>query len=334
MHVLDPAWQTITKAFDAAQKESGESARAALARDLNQLLRRLQAYNSEAEWSTAVLDGASHFASQSALFSFRDGRLRLLGERNLEVSPDAEFPAASTGAFSNAIGAKEPVISLRTISEVGEALASPVRAQRAHILPILNGPRVVAVLFSSGEPSPDANALELIGGMASIVLERRSNNTLHMQIAPPATAAPTLPSWGDLDETERKLHLQAQRFARVKVAEMQLYKPDECRAGREQSNLYVFVRAEIEAAREAYRKQFMSSPSMVDYLHLELVRTAADGDELKLGADYPGPQCRRRKRLVARQSSVNCRTGGSARRCGDGEVGRSRAKWSVGRSGQ
>jgi hypothetical protein len=27
---------------------------------------------------------------------------------------------------------------------------------------------------------------------------------------------------------------------------------------------------------------------MGDYLHLELVRTAAEGDELKLGADYPG----------------------------------------------
>lgn len=32
----------------------------------------------------------------------------------------------------------------------------------------------------------------------------------------------------------------------------------------------------------------MTISSMVDYLQLELVRMAAESDELKLGADYPG----------------------------------------------
>jgi hypothetical protein len=27
---------------------------------------------------------------------------------------------------------------------------------------------------------------------------------------------------------------------------------------------------------------------MVDYLHLELIRTAVEGDEKKLGSEYPG----------------------------------------------
>jgi hypothetical protein len=84
------------------------------------------------------------------------------------------------------------------------------------------------------------------------------------------------------------LHVRAQRFARVKVAEMQLARPDACRAGLQQSNLYVFLRHEIDKARETYRKQFMTIPSMVDYLHLELVGTAVGNDEQKLGADYPG----------------------------------------------
>jgi hypothetical protein len=69
---------------------------------------------------------------------------------------------------------------------------------------------------------------------------------------------------------------------------MQLAKPQGCRAGREQSNLYLFLKPEIDKARETYRKQFMTIPSMVDYLHLELVNTAAEGDEMKLGAEYPG----------------------------------------------
>jgi hypothetical protein len=99
---------------------------------------------------------------------------------------------------------------------------------------------------------------------------------------------PALPAWADLDEQQRTLHIRAQRFSRVTIAEMQLFRPEACRAGREQSNLYIFLKGELDKAREIYRKQFMTIPSMVDYLHLELVRTVAGGDELKLGADYPG----------------------------------------------
>ncbi len=140
----------------------------------------------------------------------------------------------------------------------------------------------------------DVNALELIAGLASTVLERRSNADLHAQIAPQLVqhsngfARDHRPSWAELPESERALHVRAQRFARVRTAEMQLSSPDACRAGREQGNLYVFLRQEIDSAREAYRKQFMSNPSMIDYLHIELVRAAANGDEQKLGAEYPG----------------------------------------------
>jgi len=69
---------------------------------------------------------------------------------------------------------------------------------------------------------------------------------------------------------------------------MQLSRPDACHAGRQQGNLYVFLRQEIDRARATYRKQFMIISSMVDYLHIELVRTAAGGDEQQLGAEYPG----------------------------------------------
>ncbi len=141
----------------------------------------------------------------------------------------------------------------------------------------------------------DVSALELIAGMAAAVLERQSNQGLHTQIAhaqialaPPKTASNAFPSWANLDAKQRTLHTKAQRFSRVLVAEMQLARPEASRAGREQSNIYMFLRTEIDRAREGYRKQFMAVPSMVDYLHLELVETMAAGDESKLGADYPG----------------------------------------------
>jgi hypothetical protein len=128
------------------------------------------------------------------------------------------------------------------------------------------------------------------------MLERRRNAALHSQISPlpQAALAPAhsqakrLPAWADLDQKQRQLHLRAQRFARVAVAEMQLAKPEACRAGREQGDLYLFLQKEIDKAREIYSKQFMTISSMVDYLHRELVHTAAEGEHLKLGADYPG----------------------------------------------
>jgi len=69
---------------------------------------------------------------------------------------------------------------------------------------------------------------------------------------------------------------------------MQLSKPEACRAGREQNDLYLLLKNEIDKAREIYRRQFGTISPMADYLHVELVHTAAEGDEMKLGADYPG----------------------------------------------
>ena len=218
----------------------------------------------------------------------------------MTLAPDLSFPVKSAAAFASAADSKDPVVALSAPGELGEALAQSSPGERAHVLPILNADRAVALLFVSG--SVDTDALELIAGMASIVLERKSNMSLHSQIAlAPAPksngssrlstasfSTSAMPSWANLAQDQRALHIRAQRFSRSSVAQMQLARPEACRAGREQSNLYLFLRAEIDKARETFRTQFLTIPSMVDYLHLELVQTAAEGDEKKLGADYPG----------------------------------------------
>jgi hypothetical protein len=298
MHALDSAWTTVREEFDAGQRNAALTARLSLLHDLNQLLRRLRRYESEVDWVSTTLDGAAQFASQVALFAVRSEKLVLLGERDLPIAPGLEIARQSAAAFSNAISANDSVVALRSPAEVGDALASLESADLACIVPIANRDRVVSVLFApSGLGESNVDSLELVAGLASAVLERSSNTTVHAQIQPAASGAPAapvnktvaLPSWGSLGEEQRSQHIRAQRFSRVKVAEMQLYRPEACRQGRDQSNLYLLLRSEIEAAREAYRRQFMTTPTMVDYLHLELVKTAAAGDEWKLGAEYPGP---------------------------------------------
>lgn len=302
MHALDSAWKTVCDEFDAGQRQSALAARFSLLHALNQLLRRLRRYETEADWASTTLDAAASFASRIALFAVRAGKLVLLGERNLSLALDLEIASQSGAAFAHAISGKDTVVAMRTASEVGDALASTEPGERVCIVPIANGDRVVSVLFApSGTGENNVDALELVAGLASMVLERESNAALHTQIdqtqlQPPPTSAPAvplnkavLPPWSNLDEKERAQHIRAQRFSRVKVAEMQLYRPEACRQGLDQGNLYLLLRSEIDAAREAYRRQFMTTPTMVDYLHLELVKTAAAGDELKLGAEYPGP---------------------------------------------
>jgi hypothetical protein len=313
MNFPDRAWEELKREFASLSSQAVKAARSELTKELNQSIRRLRQYQGEREWSSALIDALARFTPEAAVFELRNDQLALRRQVNLELPADLEFPLASAPAFRSAIEAKDAVIALRSQSEVTEHLSRPGSVARAHLLPIANGSRVVAIAFAADEGDADLNGLELVVGVASAVLERQSNREMHGQIAPPSKipAAPadqlnathangaqptapdaprarSLPKWADLDEKGQLSHVRAQRFSRVKVAEMELSRPEACRAGREKGNLYLFLKNEIEAARNAFREQFMLIPSMVDYLHLELVRAAAEGDEKRLGADYPG----------------------------------------------
>lgn len=291
MQALDQAWEALKREFEAAQDRAARAARSEITNELNQLLRRLRQYGTEGEWVSALLDSAGRFAQQAAIFEVRNNTLVLRGQLRMDLPVDLSFPLASAAAFASAVQTKDPVVALRSSSEVGEKLSAGNLNQRSHLIPLTNGNRVAAVLFAVDGENTDANGLELVTGIASAVLERRSNVGLHSQIGEVPKAKPpirTLPAWAGLGEEQRNLHTRAQRFARVTVAEMQLSRPEACKAGCEQSNVYLFLKNEIDRARDTYRKQFMTIPSMVDYLHRELIQTAAEGDELKLGVEYPG----------------------------------------------
>jgi hypothetical protein len=104
--------------------------------------------------------------------------------------------------------------------------------------------------------------------------------------APPQPAS----AWDRLPLEEQRIHLRAQRFARVQAAEMRLFQADAVQAGRAGRNLYDTLRKSIDAAREAFHQSFFAPcSSMVDYLHLELVQTLTNDDPDLLGNDYPGP---------------------------------------------
>jgi hypothetical protein len=270
--------------------------------DLNQIFRRLRHYQNEEQWISATCDGLSLFARGFAVFVQQDSLFVMRAQHNLPIEAGLEIPLSSARAFSAVVESRDSLIALRTSAEVSSALSaepSTGAAPRADLVPILNGNRVVAIIFAPADELMDVNGLELVAGLASAVLERRANQTMHQQIAPaPVQSSSQLgstnkpvqtdPANRTLSGNQRLLHARAQRFSRVAVAEMQLNRPEACRGGREKNDLYTFLRSEIDKARESYSKQFMTDPQMTDYLHRELIHVTADGDEGKLGADYPG----------------------------------------------
>jgi len=246
------------------------------------------------------------------------------GENGAASLPAFEFPVSQAAAFSTAIDTRDPVIAMSTPAEVSGQLVSLFGHrpdERVCLFPLHGGGESTALLYAAGELH--APLLELLSEVAGLQLRSWSvsgsapatttavqsesrladalvsiSGSFAKSAEPENTspAAPALPAaprqhteWWNLSREEQQMHLAAQRFARVKVAEMRLGKPDALRSGRKERNIYASLQPQIDPAREKFRERHMTTPTMVDYLHLELVRSLADDDAILLGPNYPGP---------------------------------------------
>jgi hypothetical protein len=82
----------------------------------------------------------------------------------------------------------------------------------------------------------------------------------------------------------------AVRFARVKIAEIQLYHSSAVKAGRTSRDLYGSLKPQIDDARAEFRKLFLEDAGeTTDYLHAEILHALAHDDATLLGPNYPGP---------------------------------------------
>ena len=308
--------------------EEAERARAAARRAtserLNQIARRLEQSEDGHSWAAALLDGAAAFSSRAVLFSLISGELqyedhRSQTEQDLSALADERIVLRDAPAFAGVLETMDAVIAMATASEISDKLAEALGAsedKRVALLPVIVGQsegkrRVAAILYVEGNGEPiDVNVLEVMTALAGLTLDARQAlkrsrtvapaNTL-MNIGPvlatpasplapvPVVAASAGPDWGAMPREEQEMHAKAQRFARVRVAEMRLYQAQAVRNGRQQGQLYLALRGEMDRGRAQFKHEFMHVPSMVDYFHLEVVRTLANDDVSLLGAEYPGP---------------------------------------------
>ena len=90
-----------------------------------------------------------------------------------------------------------------------------------------------------------------------------------------------------LSPEEQELHRRANRVAKVSMQDIKMLRPDQVRLGREQKDLCIRLRDDIEKAHREYDRRFrpiMDHP--VDYFYRWMVEILADGDAHALG-EYP-----------------------------------------------
>lgn len=93
----------------------------------------------------------------------------------------------------------------------------------------------------------------------------------------------------EVPESERRLHNDARRFARLLVSEIKLYNEKKVIEGKQANDLYERLREAIDRSREMYDKRVQPPvASKFDYFHYELLNSLAEGDVERLGAGYPG----------------------------------------------
>jgi hypothetical protein len=288
--------QAVSEAVSEARRSQVES--------LNQVLRRLRTTGQE-QVLKLVVEACAPFAGQLVVLVFESNQARSAAGFGMETagmeaqgfsnsaleSGALAFDTHSAPAIVAAIDSRDPVVALSTDAEISSVLAQAFRSApggKAYLFPIVARHSVMAMLAASGVQM--SAPVELLCEAAGMRLETFNQPLSQQSKEPDAPARETPLAWDDLDSEDQKLHLQAQRMARLRVAEMRLYHENEVRSGAAIGDIYGALQSEIDAARDQFLQTFLSkSPTMVDYLHLELLRSLAHDDDHLLGRHYPGP---------------------------------------------
>lgn len=301
--------QRTETACTLMREETLERTRRFVSDSLNQTIRRLRQAPSHAGVLTLLAEASAPWTEAAAVILIPegdDGDPSVLATRQLKTAEALPaFSLSEAAALRAVVETTEPIAALATPSELSPALSEAFGPDvKVHLLPVAVRGRVTAILVTAG--APVTGALELMAEAAGMRLEAL-NPAIPAALKPlpapglvqitqqhPAAAeiipAPAPVQWDDLSPTEQRDHLHAQRIARVRVAELRLYHADALREGVFAGNIYTSLREQIEQARTDFLQQCLSkSPSMVDYLHLEILRSLAHDDERLLGSDYPGP---------------------------------------------
>jgi hypothetical protein len=149
--------------------------------------------------------------------------------------------------------------------------------------------------FLDAAPASTAAEMEVEAGVSELPPIETASEPVpdETQVAPIDFSEMQLPAVdvkGQMAD-EEKLHTEAKRFARLLVSEIKLYNEHHVLEGRENRDLYLRLKRDIDRSREMYEKRVSAQVSRrIDYFHDEIIRILGDNDPSTLGSDYPGPR--------------------------------------------
>lgn len=98
-----------------------------------------------------------------------------------------------------------------------------------------------------------------------------------------------------LDDAAKEMHRRANRHIKVSMQDIKLLRKDSVKLGREQKDLCIRLKDDLDKARKEYERRFkpiLGHP--VDYFYKWAVEILADGDAEALGEyPYPSPVAKR-----------------------------------------
>jgi len=291
--LLEERLTQLSDEADALYREGRERARRETAEQLNQAARRMRQAAEAEELAVTLADAAARFADGAAVFRIEGEtaqglRIRGVGEEAAERFQALRIPLASAAALRGAVETRDLATAAASAAELSAEmmeLAGHAADARVTVFPLVARERVPALLYCWG--AVQTAGAELLAGPAPAAAPLVQ---IAAAPAPEGTPERKRKEWDELPPKEQKVHLRAQRFARVRTAEMRLREGRAVQAGRAHRDLYGALRASIDTARTEFQATFFAGcPSMVDYLHLELLRSLANDDAELLGKDYPGP---------------------------------------------
>ena len=207
----------------------------------------------------------------------------------------SSFIASMTQRYERQESDYEDAESARAVSGKAPSPPEPAKMPLREIPPPKAQAPATAPVETLDEPEPieaataEAEEIPAPQGLQVTPVEEIASEPLAGEVEAAAFDLEALPA------SERDLHKRADRVAKVSMQDIKMLKPEEVRKGRENKDICVRLRSEIDKARKEYDRRFQAIlDHPVDHFHRWLVEILGGGDPETLGEyPYPSPVLRR-----------------------------------------
>ncbi len=248
----------------------------------------------------ALLQGVSGFCDGIAVFVVRGDALvgwrglRLQGAgADVERFRNFSVPLGAPSTWTRCYESQTTQVATPPFAPADQAILQEMAGylpQVFALFPVLVKGKPVGLLYADRRSGPwkpeEPMAVEILVRHAAMAVETMPSRLKWIQARKAPPPGPPAPAPPEVAPEEKRLHEEAQRFARLLVQEIKMYNEQQVIMGRQYRDLYERLREDIERSRKVYLERFPQSVvSQRDYFYEELVRVLADGDPSLLGID-------------------------------------------------